>query len=252
MELLPTPTPSTMDTHLHFNVTPKAGGGYTTRLVTQEDLLTPELVAAIKAGCTARGITLTDEQITVAGEESAKARIAALARGRVVRRAFGLFTQEPTCGGSHPDPDFTPTIENMNVAVRGRLAPAGQDLFESLITFHRDAVLGDKVPIVTRVYNGTTRATDTITLGGAFRLNGPEDFGPEPTTAETTLGVFLQRTGGSPVRITSISRWTESEIFGSWPTTVAGTGNATLSLIVKYSGNLEPRTFIYGTSLPIV
>jgi len=121
------PTPTAMDNHFHFNVTPKPTGGYTTRIVFQEDLLTPELVASTKSALAARGVTLTDEQITATGEELAKVRIAALTKCRPIRRAFGLFTEEPTCGGSHPDPDFSPTVENMNVGVRGRLAPAGQD-----------------------------------------------------------------------------------------------------------------------------
>jgi hypothetical protein len=194
----------------------------------------------------------TDEQITAVGEELSKARIGALSRGRVVRRAFGFFTDEPTCGGSHLDPDFSPTLENMNVAVRGRLAPDGQALFESLISFQRDAVLGDKVPLVARVYNGSTHGTDTLTLGGAFRLSGPGDFGPEPATSATTLGVFLVRAGGTSTRVTSITQWTDSEIFGAWPMTLSGTGNVTLSVVVKYPRNTSTSTFIYGTNLPVV
>ena len=241
-----------MDDHFHFNVTPKHGPGYTTRCVMQDDMLTPELVALTKAALSTRGITLTDEQITAAGEEIAKVRIAALAIGRPVRRAFGYFTDEPTCGGSHANADFSPTVTNMNPTVRGRLAPDGQALFESLLSFQRDAVLGDKVPTITRVYNGTTHAIDTMTLGGSFRLSGPADFGPEPATTATTLGVFITRVGMSPVHVTSISRWTDSEIFGSWPTMISSSGNATLSIVVKYPGNSELSTFVYGTTLPVV
>lgn len=91
-----------MDQNLHFNVVPKPGGGYTTRIVTQEDLLTAELVASTQAALAARGITLTAEQITAVGEELSKVRIAALARGRVVRRAFGYFTDEPLSAASMP------------------------------------------------------------------------------------------------------------------------------------------------------
>lgn len=133
----------------------------------------------------------------------------------VVRRAFGYFTDEPTTGGMHPAPDFIPTLDNMNPNIRSRLAPDGQVLYESLIQFHRDGVLGDKAPTVTRVYDATTRATDRITLGAPFHLSGPADFGPEPDPAVTTLGVFLQRTGGTRVRIGVFSEWTGSEIFGT-------------------------------------
>jgi hypothetical protein len=248
----PTKHNTTMDSNFHFNVVPKAGGGNTTRVVLQEEMLTPELVSLTQAALTARGITLTTEQITAVGEEIAKVSITALTQSRPVRRAFGYFTHEPTCGGSHADPDFTPTVDNMNAGSRGRLAPAGQELFDSIVTFHRDGVMGDKVPTVTRVYDGTTREVDQITLGGPFRLSGPRDFGPEPGMGATLLGIFLERSGGTPVRIGAFSDWTESEIRGAWPAAISGTGTVELRVVVQYPGNAEPSTFIYGTPLAIV
>ena len=248
----PTKHNTTMDNNFHFNAVPKAGGGTTTRVALQEEMLTPELVSLTQTALTARGITLTPEQITAVGEESSKVRIAALAASRPVRRAFGYFTDDPTCGGSHADPDFTPTVDNMNAGSRGRLAPAGQELFDSLVTFHRDGVMGDKVPTVTRVYDGTTREVDQITLGGPFRLSGPRDFGPEPGMGATLLGIFLERSGGTPVRIGAFSDWTESEIHSAWPAAISGTGTVELRVVVQYPNNAAPSTFIYGTPLPIV
>lgn len=247
-----TQTTNTMDNHFHFNVIPKAGGGNTTRVVFQEEMLTPELVSLTQAALSARGITLTTEQITAVGEECAKVRIAALAASRPVRRIFGFFTDEPSCGGVHSDPDFTPTVDNMNAGSRGRLAPDGQALFDSIVTFHRDGVKGDKVPTVTRVYDGTTREVDQITLGGPFRLSGPRDFGPEPGMGATLLGIFLVRSGGTAVRIGAFSDWTESEIRGAWPAAISGTGTVELRVVVQYPGNADPSTFIYGTPLAIV
>lgn len=244
-------TPS-MDTNLHFNVVPLASGGYTTRLVAQEDVLTPELVALTAAALAARGLNLTPEQITAAGEELAKVQLRELARGRPIRRAFGLFTYEATTGGRHQSPDFIPTLDNMTPAVRGRLSPEGQALFDSLISFERESVLGGKTPEVTRVYDGATRALDRITLGGPFRLSGPESFGPEIDPAVSALGIFLERTDGTPARVAMFSRWTESEIFGSWPAAISGTGPAELRVVTKYPGNTSPSTFVYGTPLPIV
>ncbi len=250
----PTPTsPMMPDNHFHFNVVPKAGGtGNTTRVINQEELLTPELVASTKTALDALGITLSEEQINAVGEESAKVRIAALAQGRPVRRAFGFFTDEPTCGGAHDDPDFTPTVDNMNAGVRGRLSPAGQDLFDSVVSFQRDGVKGEKVPMLTRVYDGATKLLDRVTLGGPFRISGPEDFGPEPDGPATTLGIFLHRTGGTPVRVGMFSKWTDSEIFGSWPAAISGTGDVELRVVTLYPKNADPSTFIYGTMLPVV
>ena len=248
----PTKHNTTMDNNFHFNAVPKAGGGTTTRVALQEEMLTPELVSLTQTALTARGITLTPEQITAVGEELAKVSITALTQSRPVRRAFGYFTHEPTCGGSHADPDFIPTVDNMNAGSRGRLAPAGQELFDSLVTFHRDGVMGDKVPTVTRVYDGTTREVDQITLGGPFRLSGPRDFGPEPGMGATLLGIFLERSGGTPVRIGAFSDWTESEIRSAWPAAISGTGTVELRVVVQYPNNAAPSTFIYGTPLPIV
>lgn len=245
-------TPS-MDDKFHFNVIPLPGSTrVTTRAVHQDDLLTGELVTTAKAALDARGVTLTPEQITAVGEELAKVRIAALARGRVVRRAFGYFTDESTCGGSHEDADFTATVDNMNANVRGRLSPDGLALFDSLLAFQREGVLGGKTPVVTRVYDGATRATDRITLGGPFRIGGPDGFGPEPAAGATTLGLFLERDGGTPVRIGMFSKWTESQIYGSWPAAISGTGDVELRIAVLYSGNSDPSEFVYTTDLPIV
>lgn len=246
------PTLHTMENHFPFNVIPKVGGGNTTRVVPQEDMLTPELVALTKTALTARGITLSDEQITACGEELSKTMIGGLAIARVIRRAFGFFTYEASCGGTHADPDFSPTPANMNAGVRARLAPGGQALFESLLHFFRVAVLGAKAPTVTRVYDGTSREIDRITLGGPFRLTGPRDFGPQPNPADTALGVFLVRTGGTPVRIGVFSDWSPSEIFGAYPAAISGTGNVQLSVVTRYPGNADPSTFIYSPTLPIV
>ena len=250
---LNTTTATTMDSHFHFNVVPMpSGDANTTRVVFQEDLGTAELVTLVKAALLARGIEMSEAHITATGEEIGKATIASgLARGRPVRRAFGYLTWEPACGGRHADPDFTPTAENMNATGRGRLSPQGQVLFDSLVTFHRDGVVGSKVPIVTRVFDGTLTECDCLTLGGPFRLSGPKDFGPQPAAANALLGVFLQRTGGTPVRIGAFSEWTESEIFGSWPAAISGTGTVELRVVTQYTNNSQLSTFVYGTPLTV-
>jgi hypothetical protein len=106
--------------------------------------------------------------------------------------------------------------------------------------------------MLTRVYDGATKLLDRITLGGPFRISGPEDFGPEPNGPATTLGIFLKHTGGTPVRIGMFSKWTESEIFGSWPAAISGTGDVELRVVTQYPGNADPSVFIYGTMLPVV
>lgn len=112
-------------------------------------------------------------------------------------------------------------------------------------------MLGDKAPTVTRVYDATTRETDGITLGGPFRLSGPGDFGPDPNPANPALGVFLQRAGGTRVRIGVFSDWSPSNIFGTWPATLDGTGPAELRIAVQYPRNSAVSVFIYGTPLEV-
>lgn len=125
-------------------------------------------------------------------------------------------------------------------------------MFDSLLSFQRDGVKGEKVPTLTRVYDGTTREVDQITLGGPFRISGPGEFGPEPGVGATLLGIFLERTGGTPVRIGAFSDWTQSEIRGAWPAAISGTGTVELRLVVQYPNNADSSTFIYGTPLPVV
>ena len=138
----------------------------------------------------------------------------------------------------------------MNAGVNGRLAPYGQAYFDSLVTFHRDGVKGERVPTITRVYDGTTRLLDTISPGGSFRISGPGQFGSEPPADSTTLGLFLRLTSATTlVQIGSVAEWTDSEIYGAWPAGLSGTYE--LRAIVKYPRNVSLSTFIYGTNLTV-
>ena len=253
LNIQPTNTTHHMDTDFHFNVLPLPSGGNTTRVVFQDDLATPELTAKIKADLEARGITLTEEQIAATGEAMARIIIVeGMAKSRPVRRAFGYLTWEPACGGKHESPDFSPTPENMNATGNGRLAPQGQALFDTTVTFHREAVLGARTPVVTRIFDGSMRECECITLGGPFRLSGPRAFGPDPDPANAALGIFLKRAGADPVRIAAFSDWSDSEIFGSWPAAIPGTGDVELSVATLYPRNAHPSIFKYGKSLPIM
>lgn len=107
--------------------------------------------------------------------------------------------------------------------------------------------MGEKVPVIQRVYDGATRAPDRCTPGGAFRIGG-HDFGMEPGQLEVTQGVFLTPVaGGAAVRVSSYSDWTDSEIMGSWPTGLTGAQH--LSVVTSYNTGGSGRTGMYGTQL---
>ena len=232
-----------MDSHFHYNVVPNPNGqNVSTRVVFQDDLLQPELVATV-----ATETGLTPAQITQAGTAILRQIILAGKISRVTRRLFGLFTFTPRSGGSQPDADFQPTVENMNVSLNASLAPDGQALFETGLTFQRDGVLGERGPVINRVYDAAARATDRCTPGGPFKIGGHE-FGQEPGATATGMGLFLKPVaGGAAVRIGFFSEWTATEIMGAWPAGL--TGAQQLSIVTTYEGSSSPRTFIYGTNL---
>lgn len=229
-----------MDNNFHYNVVP-AGTKVSTRVVFQEPMTQNELIALV-VGETG----LTSDQVTSAGTSILKQVILGAQKGRKSQRLFGLMTFTPRCGGVHADADFQPNVANMNLAVNATLSPGGIALLEGGISFTRDAVLGEKVPEIDRVYDGTTRGINRCTPGGAFRIGG-RDFGFEPNGG-TSLGVFLKPVaGGAAVRVVSYSDWTGTEIMGSWPAALTGAQN--LSIVAQYSTGGSFRTGMYGTPL---
>ncbi len=230
------------DNAFHYNVIP-SGSGVSTRVALQEDLDSDTLLAQVAAQT-----GQTQAVVDTVGRALFAGILDAARASRTARRVCGLFTFKPSCGGKHADADFQPTVENMNLDVNLTLSPEGHAVFETGITFVRDAVLGDKVPAITRVYDATTRTLDRCTPGGAFRISG-HDFGPEPGPADTTLGLFLAPVsgGGAALHVASYSHWTATEIMGAWPPGL--TGAQRLSLVVRYTGGGASRTGIYSTNL---
>jgi hypothetical protein len=230
-----------MDSDFHYDVVP-SGANMSSRVSFQPELTQAELVTAVAA---ATG--LTEDQVTAVGTSILTQLILA---GKVSRRSlrlFNLFNFTPRCGGTHSDPDFQPTAANMNLAINCTLTRVGLAMMEDGITFQRDAVRGTKVPVIDRVYDGTTRALNRCTPGGAFRIYG-RDNGPEPD-ATSLYGVFLAPVtgGGAAVRVASYSDWTDGEIMGSWPSGI--TGPQLLSIVTAYTTGGSIRTGMFGTHL---
>lgn len=242
--------PYTMSTTLQYDVIPLAGGEYTTRVINREDINTPQLVDLVVAQLAAAGTPLTAEQVTACGTALARVKIDLLAKGHVIRRAFGYETSEIDTGGRHADADFTATNEAMHPTISTRLAPQGQADLEARIVYERRAVKAERAPTIARVYDGTENECDCLTLGGPCRISGPASFGPEPARTATTLGLFVKREGGTEKRL-AWSRWTDSDVFASWPATLDGTGPATLRAVVKYDGNSQTSSFIFTTPLEV-
>lgn len=224
----------------HYNAVSKPNGQVTTRIAQQGSVGTAEIVTAAAAES-----GLTAAQVTAAGSAIFRQIILTARESKNALRIFDLFSFRPTCGGEFPDLDFQPTPEAMNLAIRGSVAPAGQALFETGLDFVRDDTVGQKVPIIDRVYNATTNSTDHCTPGGGFKING-QDLG-RPDLASSEFGVFLQPVaGGASVRCPSIIDWTENEITGVWASGV--TGAQKLIIVTQYSFG-SPRTTTYGTNL---
>lgn len=53
------------------------------------------------------------------------------------------------------------------------------------------------------------------------------------------------------MRVGVFSEWTPSEIFGTLPATLDGTGPAELRVVTQYLGNSQPSTFVYGVPITV-
>jgi hypothetical protein len=230
-----------MDTQFHYNVVPKTTGtGVSTRIVLQDELTPAEIYTAAAAST-----GLTAVQVEAATAAVFTQIITAARSGRRARRVGGLFSFTPRCGGSFPSEDFEPTVENMNLAINAALAPEGDALFHDGISFHRDAVMGQKTPEIIRVYDSTSRLLNFCTPGGPFKISG-HDFGPEPAVGNTTCGIFIVNAAGN-VRIPAYSEWTPTEIMGAWP--VAVPPSFQILVTTCYEGSTTTRTFIWPTDI---
>jgi len=230
-----------MDTQFHYNVIPKsAGTGFSTRIVLQDELTPAEIYTAAAAST-----GLTAAQVEAATTAVFTQIITGARSGRRSRQVGGLFSFVPHCGGSFPTQDFEPTVDSMNVGISGNLAPDGDALFHDGMSFHRDAVLGQKTPQILRVYDSTSRTLNFCTPGGPFKITG-HDFGPEPAVGDTTCGIFIVNAGGN-IRIPAYSEWTPTEIMGAWPASVAPSFQ--ILITTKYENSAVLRTFIWPTDI---
>ena len=226
----------------HYNVIPSAtGSGFSTRVVNQEDYTEAQLVADVAADT-----GLTPAQVTAAGTALLRRLILAGQNTRRTRNLFQLLTFLPRSGGTFASPDFQPSAQALNIGINGSLTPDGQALLEDGMTFVREGVLGQKTPLVERVYDASSRQRDTYTPGGGFKLGG-HDFG-HPDLTQPAVGVFLQPVaGGAPVRVPSYISWTDTEITGVWP--AGSDGQQHLLVVTKYEAASSVRNTTYTNRL---
>ena len=238
-----TTTTHMSDNSFHYFLRPNQSnpGTWSARADYQEDYTQAQLVADVVADLAAAGITLTPAQVAAAGEAMLRRILGAARVTRKTRNLFGMGDFSPTAGGVVSDINTPPTPGLLNIDLRWTFNEPGYTLYTTGMTFQREAVEGIRSPDIAAVQRFTDDLPDKYTAGAGFVITGTE-FGRKPPLAtNTNVGVFaIPQAGGTAVRVTAYSGWTNTKIGGTWP--AALTGNHFVRVCTIYQGGTEVRS----------
>lgn len=216
-------------------------GTWSSRPAFQKEYLVSQLVTDAVADLAAKGTTVSEEVLSACASAVFDRIMMAGREARKVRNLFGWGDFSPSTGGvvANPEGVINPTM--INVDMNWTFHDEGYARFTSGVTTSRIAIEGMRTPEITMVLRFDDHMPYRYTPSGGFILMGHE-FGSKPDLATNTeVGVFaVPEAGGAPVRITSYSGWTNSEIRGAWPTAL--TGRYFVRVVTLYRGATETRS----------
>lgn len=220
-----------------YNVTPKAGGGFSTRPVLGPEFedATIDNVVSVQTGVTAdKCVAVLTAYID---------QFLARAAGCEWSHDFhGLLGVRPTSGGASPLPDGFHTPVDIKAGVSISINPARLDAWQAILSIQSMGQVGLITPHVESIINLHDDSQDTYTGGEIMQANGDRlDF----DKTDPALGVFYATAAapGVKVRINSYGPISPTQINVIMPTGV--TGPITLTVVIRVSGSLRSTTYLH-------
>jgi hypothetical protein len=234
-----TTTPTTNTTSamssFQYNVTPKAGGGFSTRPVLGPEFedATIDNAVSVQTGVTA------DKCVAVltAYIDQFLARAAGCEWSHDFHGVLGV---RPTSGGASPLPDGFHTPVDIKAGVSISINPTRLDDWQASLSIQSMGQVGLITPHVESIINLHDDSQDTYTGGEIMQAGGDRlDF----DKTDPLLGVFYATAAapGVKVRINSYGPISPTQINIIMPTGV--TGPITLTVVTRVSGSLRSMTY---------
>ena len=228
---------------LPFRYYSRPVGGVTGRYMAQASYRDMKTAAELYAEVLAR-LGSTPVTVQSAVEMACRVIIEWTVQGFRIEPLGGLIGSVFGCGGSHPDPDFASTYENMNMDFNSHLGEAGLALAQSLFTAEKLGDQGRVVPVIMRVLNTTTRVENHYSSPGSLQIELENKRGFELLPGTAYHGVFFKSITGTIVE--GVVTYTKGQlIIVNVPTGL--TGAQELSVAGNIYGSL--RTGIYPVPL---
>lgn len=145
------------------------------------------------------------------------------------------------CGGSEESPEFAPTYDNLNVALRGFLGQAGEDRARGEFSAEKVGDAGRVVPVIVGVLDLRTRVRDHYTPGAPLEVslqNNRVKFEP----GNGAHGIYLKAANGTSTKLLDTAIYPGPRLVGTVPAGL--TGPQEVSVIVELNGGT--RTGIYS------
>jgi hypothetical protein len=228
---------STTMSSFQYNVTPKAGGGFSTRPVLGAEFedATIDNAVSVQTGVAA------DKCVAVL--TAYLDQFLARAAGCEWSHDFhGLLGVRPTSGGASPLPDGFHTPVDIKAGVSISINPARLDAWQAILSIQSMGQVGLITPHVESIINLHDDSQDTYTGGEIMQANGDRlDF----DKTDPLLGAFYSTAAapGVKVRINSYGPISPTQINVIMPMGV--TGPITLTVVIRVSGSLRSTTYLH-------
>ena len=202
-----------MSTYI-YNVAPKTGGGFTTRVVLGSQIVEADLTAAI---ATAAGVTAPQADAVIRGLLTRL--LTAAADCNWSSGLYDTISVRPTSGGSETAPDDFHTPDDLAANVQLTFSAEQIRTWRTSLSLERVGEVGTLTPVIDTILSEENGAVDHYVAGTLIRLRGDHLKFKKTDTAQ---GVFFQPATGAEVRATIYGIIDPSQVTVLVPGTLSG------------------------------
>ena len=221
-----------MSTYI-YNVAPKTGGGFTTRVVLGSQIVEADLTAAI---ATAAGVTAPQADAVIRGLLTRL--LTAAADCNWSSGLYDTISVRPTSGGSETAPDDFHTPDDLAANVQLTFSAEQIRTWRTSLSLERVGEVGTLTPVIDTILSEENGAVDHYVAGTLIRLRGDHLKFKKTDTAQ---GVFFQPATGAEVRATIYGSIDPSEVTVLVPSTLSGPLGVRVAAFI----NGSVRSFTY-------
>ncbi len=221
-----------------YNVAPKSGGGFTTRVLLGNQIVEADLTAAI---ATAAGVTAPQADAVIRGLFSRL--LTASAGCDWSSSLYDPITVRPTSGGSATAPDQFHNADDIAANVQITFKAEQIRAWRTSLSLERVGEVGTLTPVIDTILSEENGAVDHYVPGTLIRLRGDH---LKFNKSDTAQGVFFQPATGAEVRATVYGIIDPSQTTVLVPGTLSGPLGVRIAAVI--SGTVRSFTYTHPIS----